>query len=75
MNELNDGYNIVYAKSGGSPKNINLKTRLDVVQFFLYNLNHIDFLSINDVVIDKNKLVNDNIKLGRYLKLKKIYEI
>ena len=32
-------------------------------------LNNIDFLSINDVVIDKNELVNNNLKLSRYLKL------
>lgn len=73
--EVNDGFNLVYAKSGGRPKNIFLEKRRGVVEFLLENLNDIDFISINDINIDKNKLVNDNLLLCRYLKLKKIYEI
>lgn len=67
--EMNDGFNIVYAKNGGSPKNIFLKTRLEVTEFLINNLNNVNFISINDVVIDINKLVNSNKYLGRYLKL------
>lgn len=67
-----EGYNIVYAKSGGRPKNIYVESRMEVVEFFLENLNDIDLLSVNDVIIDKQQLVDSNIKLSRYLKLKKI---
>lgn len=73
--EINDGFNLVYAKSGKTPKNIFLEKRKDVVKFFIDNFNDIDFISINDVIIDKNKLVNNNLLLSRYLKLKRIYEI
>ena len=71
----NDGFNLIYAKIGGSPKNIFLQKRRDIISFFLENLNNIDFISINDVIIDKNELINNNLNLGRYLKLKRIYEI
>jgi hypothetical protein len=70
--EMNEGYNIIYAKKMGRPKNIYFNTRIEVVEFFLENLNDIDLLSINDVIIDTKKLVNDNIHISRYLKLKKI---
>lgn len=70
--EMNDGFNLVYAKSGGRPKNIFLETRREVVNFFIINLNDIDFISINDKIIDKDKLVNDSLLLSRYLKLSKI---
>jgi uncharacterized protein YneR len=73
--EINDGFNLVYAKSGKSPKNIFFENRKDVVNFFIDNINDIEFLSINDVIIDKNKLVNNNLLLSRYLKLKRIYEV
>lgn len=66
------GYRIVYAKNCGRPKNIFLETKFDVIEFFLENLNEIDMMSINDVYINRQKLVNDNKKLSRYLKLRKI---
>lgn len=73
--EMNDGFNVVYAKRMSTPKNIFFDTRLEVVTFLLENLNDIELISINDVQLDKNKLVNDNKKLSRYLKLSKLYEI
>lgn len=69
--EMNEGFNLVYAKKGGSPKNIYFSTRLEVTDFLVNNLNNINFLSINDSVININKLVNENKYLSRYLKLKK----
>ena len=66
MQEFDEGYNIVYAKKRSSPKRILCKSRKDVINFFINELNNIDFLSINDVIIDLNKLVNNNIKLSRY---------
>ena len=69
---MEDSFNVVYAKSGGSPKYIELETRREVVKFFMNELNNIDFISINDNIIDKNKLIDNNIKLSRYLKLTKI---
>lgn len=72
---MNEGFNIVYAKNGGIPKNIFLEERFEVTKFLLYNLNDIDFISINDVIVDKKKIAESNIKLLRYLKLSKIYEI
>jgi ABC-type proline/glycine betaine transport system ATPase subunit len=71
---MDDGFYLIYAKRCGIPQNIFFETRIEVVNFFIKNLNDIDFISINDVIIDKNKLINDNIKLSRYLKLKKIKE-
>jgi len=69
---MNEGFNLVYAKRMSRPKNAYFETRLKVIEFFLENLNDIDFLSINDVNINIDKLVNDNIHIARYLKLKKI---
>lgn len=73
--EINDGFNLVYTKTGKSPRNIFLLTRREVIEFFIENLNDIDFISINDIIIDKNKLVNNNLLLSRYLKLSRVYEI
>lgn len=70
-----DGFHLVYAKKCGSPKNKFFEKRIDVIEFFSHNLNNIDFLSINDVIIDINRLVENNKKLSRYLKLIKIYEV
>ena len=75
MLKENDGFRLVYAKSGNSPKNAFLKTKLEVTEFLIENLNNIDLIVINDVIINKNDLVNRNIKLARYLKLNRIYEI
>jgi len=72
MIDENDGFHLVYAKKGGSPKNCFFETRIDVTHFLLNNLNEIDFICINDVIINKDKLVNENIKLGRHLKIDKI---
>lgn len=72
---MEKGYNMIYAKSGGRPFNIYFDYRIDVINFFLENLNNIDFLCINDVIIDKNKLIENSISLARYLKLKKINDI
>ena len=73
--EINDGFNIMYAKNGGRPKNCWLDTRREVVEFLMENLNDIDLLCVNDVIIDKYKLVQDNLKLIRYLKIKRLYEL
>ena len=73
--EINDGFNIVYAKSGNSPRNYYCDNRRDVIKFFISELNNIDLLIINDMVIDKNKLIADNLNLSRYLKMKKINNI
>ena len=67
--EMNEGFNVIYARKGGSPKNSFLKTRREVVEFLLEHINNIDFISINDKQLDKNELVNNNLKLSRYLKL------
>jgi hypothetical protein len=72
MIDENDGFHLVYAKKGGIPKNCFFETRVEVTGFLLNNLNEIDFICINDMIINKDKLVNDNIKLGRYLKIDKI---
>jgi len=71
MIDENDGFRLVYAKSGGRPKNIFFESRIEVTEFLINNLNEIDFICINDVIIDKNKLVNENLKLSRFLKLDK----
>ena len=75
MVEENKGFRVVYAKSGGRPNNCFFDTRNEVIEFIMNNFNYIDLIVINDVIIDKNKLVNDNLKISRYLKLKRIYEI
>ena len=71
----NEGFNLVYAKKCGSVQRLFCKNRKDVTEFFIKKLNDIDFLSINDVTIDINKLVENNKVLSRYLKLKRIYEL
>jgi len=73
--EPNEGYYLTYAKSGGIAKNTFFNERKEVIEFFIENLNNIDLLTINGAIIDKNKLINNNILLSRYLKLKKIEEI
>lgn len=70
--KINDGFNIVYAEKCGRPKAIFLNNRQEVINFFMENLTNIELLTINDIIIDKNKLVNDNMLLSRYLKLKRI---
>ena len=57
------------------PENCFLETRIEVTKFLKNNLNDIDFISINDIIIDKNILINNSLPLCRYLKLKKINEI
>jgi hypothetical protein len=72
MYKLNEScYNLIYAKSGGVPKNKFFDNRILLIEFLMSNLNNIDFISLNDVIIDKNKLINDNLKMSRYLKLMK----
>jgi len=71
MIDEHDGFRLVYAKKGGRPKNCFFENRIEVTEFLLYNLNDIDFICINDVIINKDKLVNENLKLGRFLKLSK----
>lgn len=73
--EINEGFNIVYAKKCGRPLSVYLEKKQDVINFFINNLNNIELLTINDSIIDINKLVNSNILLGRYLKLKRSYEL
>jgi len=73
--DLEKGFRLIYAKKGGIPKNKYFEEKIDVIKFFFDELNNIDFLSINDVIIDKNKLVKENLVMSRYLKLKKLYEI
>ena len=75
MYELNEGYNLIYANLGSSPKSRFFESRIMLVEFLMYNLNDIDFMSLNDVIIDKNKLINDNLKMSRYLKLMRKYEV
>jgi len=70
-----EGFNLIYAKECGSPKSVYLKNKVEVIEFFINNEECIDFLSINDVIIDKNKLSNDKVRLIRFLKINKIYEI
>ena len=66
------GFYIMYVKSGNKPTHIFFENRIDVTSFLMKNLNNIDLLTINGTQVDKNKLVNDNLKLNRYLKLNKI---
>jgi len=73
--DLEKGFRLIYAKKGGIPKNKHFEKKMDVIIFLFEELNNIDFLSINDVIIDKNKLVKDNLVMSRYLKLKRLYEI
>ena len=70
-----DGFHLVYAKKCGSPKNRFFEKRIDLVEFFIYNLNDMDLISINDINIDRDKLVNNSKILSRYLKLMRLYEI
>lgn len=73
--EQNDGFNLIYAKSGGIPKNCYFDNKKDVIKFLMENLNNIDFISINDVIIDKELLIKNNLTLSAYLKNKMNNEI
>lgn len=76
--KVNEGFAIVYAKSGSSPKNIFLETKIEVINFFIDHLDEIDFLSLNDIAINKNNFLTQilkNVKISRYLKLKKLSEL
>lgn len=53
---MNEGFNLVYAKIGGSPKNIFFQTKLETEIFLKENINKMDFLSINDVNINIEQL-------------------
>jgi len=75
IKEKIEGYNIIYAKKNGIPKNNFFKSRVELVEFIVYNVIDMEFLSINDVIIDRNKLVAQSKPLMRYLKLKNLYEI
>jgi hypothetical protein len=70
-----DDFNIVYAKKMGLPKRVVFDNKKNVIEFLLYNIDDIDFLSINEVIIDKNKLIYENKLFLRYLKLIKLNEL
>lgn len=65
--EINDGFNITFAKRCGRPQNVFLKDKTDVVNWFMNNLNNVDFVVINDKQIDTNRIINENILLKNYL--------
>jgi hypothetical protein len=72
---MSEGFNVVYAKKGSRPYNKFFENKKDTIKFIFTEFDNIDFLSINEVMIDKVELFNKNIKFARYLKLKRIYEI
>lgn len=65
--EINDGFNITFAKRCGRPQYIFFKDRKEVVNWFMNNLNNVDFVAINDKQIDTNRIINENILLKNYL--------
>ena len=71
MIDEHEGFNLVYAKKGGIPKKCFFETRIEVTEFLANNLNEIDFIAINDVIIDKNVLINNNSLLSKYINLTK----
>jgi hypothetical protein len=73
--EMREGFNLIYAKKQGVPKNIFFEKRREVVEFLIDNIENIDLLIINEVIIDRIKLINDNKILSRYLKIRKINNI
>lgn len=56
-----EGFNLIYAKKGGIPKNCHFDNKKDVIDFLIENINSIDFISINDVIIDRELLIKNNI--------------
>ena len=70
-----EGYHIVYVKSGGKPNNIWFETRLEMIDFLFKNLSEYDLFSVNDIIVDKSRLIQKNKKVYRYLKLRKLNEI
>ena len=70
---MTDSFNLIYAKNCNIPKNILLNSKCEMIDFIINHIDDIDFISLNDVIIDKYELININQKLMRYLKLKKIY--
>jgi len=66
------GYNLIYAKKGGIPKNIFFKTKEEFNDYLIEHLCDMDLISLNDIFVDKNKLIENNKNLLRYLKIKNI---
>jgi hypothetical protein len=63
------GFSMTYCKIGSSPKSIFLRDRNDVLNFLFKEIKNIDYIGINDRVVNKNRLINNNLVLSRYLKL------
>jgi len=63
-------FTLIYAKIGSSPKNIEIKTRLEVVDFILAKGSDYYF-NINGRELDW-KALKKNRKVKRYLKLKSL---
>ena len=53
----NDNFNITYAKKGCTPKKTTLETPEEVLSFISENIYDINLLSINDVIIDLDKII------------------
>lgn len=64
-NEDSKGFNLVYAKIGGSPKNIFFENNNDVIKFFIENVDNINFLTINDRFINVEQLLENIINLKK----------
>lgn len=76
MKDDSKGFRVIYAKRGSSPKNKFFEKKMLIIEFLLDNLDCIDYLSVNDVLINKDKFIDENkLKIDRYLKIKRIYDI
>ncbi len=50
-------FNITYAKKGGTPKKTTLKKPEEVLSFISENIYEINLLSINDIILDIDKII------------------
>jgi len=53
----NDSFNITYAKKGTTPKQLKVDKVEDVLSFISDNIYEINLLSINEVILDIDKII------------------
>ena len=70
--ELDKGYNLIYAKNGGTPKVKFCSQKNEVIEFLVDELDSIDFITINDRQLNINEFIKGSKNFSRILKLNKL---
>jgi len=70
--DLEEGYNLIYAKNGSKPKVKYCFKKNEVIEFLVNELDSIDFISINDRQLNINEFIKGSKRFSRLLKLNKL---